>query len=131
MSPSATLFFQKRVEPEIRTVDENHNGYEVDPVDEQHGSCCEAETHERQRGQHQFPSAPRVDASDGEEAKDEVNSSCELSELTFKDVLLRADIPKPVLKPMALSLSLMELTKKVSAICQRRPDVLTGCSLHT
>lgn len=38
----------------------------------------------------------------------------------------KANVPKPVLKPMALSLLVMELTKKVSAMRQRRPDVLTG-----
>lgn len=35
-------------------------------------------------------------------------------------------IPKPVLKPMALSLLPLVPTKKVSAICQRRPDLLEG-----
>lgn len=59
----------------MRTIYKHYYRYEVRPVDEEHCSRCEAETHEGQRCQHQFPSAPSVNSSNGKKAENKVDSS--------------------------------------------------------
>lgn len=59
----------------MRTIYKHYYRYQVRPVDEEHCSGGKAEAHEGQCRQHEFPSAPCVNASNGKKAENEVDSS--------------------------------------------------------